>query len=127
MSEKGEDAPRREHGEGRRRRSPELRTDRRTGAFIAASVEGKAGGVSRRRTGQAEQRHGLWAVGAPSGLEPDPGGAGQVDNGSERESNRGGAWFVFEKWVLGDFPGGPAVSTWCSHCRGPGFDPWLGN
>jgi len=23
--------------------------------------------------------------------------------------------------------GGPAVRTWCSHCRDPGFDPWLGN
>ena len=27
----------------------------------------------------------------------------------------------------GDFPGGPAVKTPRSQCRGPGFDPWLGN
>ena len=26
-----------------------------------------------------------------------------------------------------DFPGGPAVKTLCSQCRGPGFDPWSGN
>lgn len=25
------------------------------------------------------------------------------------------------------FPGGPGVSTWCFHCQGPGFNPWLGN
>ena len=24
-------------------------------------------------------------------------------------------------------PGGPLVTTLCFHCRGPGFDPWLGN
>ena len=26
-----------------------------------------------------------------------------------------------------DFPGGPAAKTLCSQCRGPGFNPWLGN
>ena len=26
-----------------------------------------------------------------------------------------------------DFPGGPAVKTLRSQCRGPGFDPWSGN
>ena len=26
-----------------------------------------------------------------------------------------------------DFPGGPVAKTPCSQCRGPGFDPWLGN
>ena len=26
-----------------------------------------------------------------------------------------------------DFPGGPAVKTLHSQCRGPGFDPWSGN
>ena len=25
-----------------------------------------------------------------------------------------------------DFPGGPVVKTPCFHCRGHGFDPWLG-
>ena len=27
----------------------------------------------------------------------------------------------------GDCPGGPVAKTLCSQCRGPGFDPWLGN
>ena len=27
----------------------------------------------------------------------------------------------------GDFPGGPVGKTTCSQCRGPRFDPWLGN
>ena len=27
----------------------------------------------------------------------------------------------------GDFPGGPAAKTLCTHFRGPGFDPWPGN
>ena len=26
-----------------------------------------------------------------------------------------------------DFPDSPMVKTPCSHCRGPGLDPWLGN
>ena len=26
-----------------------------------------------------------------------------------------------------DFPGGPVVSTPCSHCSRRGFDPWLEN
>ena len=26
-----------------------------------------------------------------------------------------------------DFPGGPAVKTLCSQCRGPRFNPWSGN
>ena len=26
-----------------------------------------------------------------------------------------------------EFPGGPVAKTPCSRCRGPGFDPWLGN
>ena len=26
-----------------------------------------------------------------------------------------------------DFPGGPVVENPGSQCRGPGFDPWLGN
>ena len=25
------------------------------------------------------------------------------------------------------FPGGPVAKILCSQCRGPGFDPWLGN
>ena len=28
---------------------------------------------------------------------------------------------------LGELPGSPVVRTPCFHCRGPGFDPWLGN
>ena len=31
------------------------------------------------------------------------------------------------KSETGDFPGGPVVETLCFHCRGRGFDPWLGN
>ena len=27
----------------------------------------------------------------------------------------------------GDFPGGPVAKTLHSHCRGPRFDPWLGD
>ena len=30
------------------------------------------------------------------------------------------------KHLSRDFPGGPAVKTLCSQCRGPRFDPWLG-
>ena len=30
-------------------------------------------------------------------------------------------------FYLGEFPGSPVVRTPHSHCRGPGFDPWLGN
>ena len=26
-----------------------------------------------------------------------------------------------------DFPGGQVVKTQCFHCRGCGFNPWLGN
>ena len=33
-------------------------------------------------------------------------------------------WFKRPGW---DFPGGPGVRTPCCHCRGHGFDPWLGN
>ena len=29
--------------------------------------------------------------------------------------------------ATGDFPGGPVVKTLRFHCRGHGFDPWLGN
>ena len=31
------------------------------------------------------------------------------------------------KTKIRDFPGGPVVKTLCFHCRGQGFDPWLGN
>ena len=34
------------------------------------------------------------------------------------------------KWIqesIRDFPGGPVVEIPRSHCRGHGFDPWLGN
>ena len=31
------------------------------------------------------------------------------------------------KKAEGGFPGGPVANTLCSQCRGPGFDPWLGN
>ena len=34
---------------------------------------------------------------------------------------------VFEISRVGDIPGGPAIKTLCFHCRGHGFDPWLGN
>ena len=34
---------------------------------------------------------------------------------------------TYKKKTSGDFPGGPAVKTPCSQCRGPGFDPWSGN
>ena len=32
-----------------------------------------------------------------------------------------------KRYVHGDFPGGPVVRTAHFHCRGYGFDPWLGN
>ena len=32
-----------------------------------------------------------------------------------------------EKWCSRGFPGGTVVKTPCSHRRGPGFDPQLGN
>ena len=42
--------------------------------------------------------------------------------------------WCWDNWIstsrrvkLGDFPGGPVVGTQCSHCRGPGFDPWFRN
>ena len=37
------------------------------------------------------------------------------------------ACFCSRVTVSWEFPGGPAVRTPSSHCRGPGFDPWLGN
>ena len=30
------------------------------------------------------------------------------------------------EYGLGEFPGGPVVRTLHFHCRGLGFDPWLG-
>ena len=32
-----------------------------------------------------------------------------------------------ENSECGEFPGGLVVRTAGSHCRGPGFNPWLGN
>ena len=29
--------------------------------------------------------------------------------------------------MYGNFPGGPVARIMCFHCRGHGFDPWLGN
>ena len=37
---------------------------------------------------------------------------------SQVASQENGAW---------DFPGGPVVNPRYFHCRGHGFDPWLGN
>ena len=34
---------------------------------------------------------------------------------------------VWWEMTGGEFPGGPMLRTWCFHCCGPGFDPWLGN
>ena len=31
------------------------------------------------------------------------------------------------KEKMKDFHGGPVAKTFCSQCRGPGFDPWSGN
>ena len=31
------------------------------------------------------------------------------------------------KTTMREFLGGPAVRTPCFHCRGQGFDPWLGD
>ena len=48
-------------------------------------------------------------------------------------SYNGFVWFQYQdnagliKWVSWDFPGGAVLKTPCSQCRGPGFDPWLGN
>ena len=32
---------------------------------------------------------------------------------------------MFQKFTLGDLPGGPVVKTLRSQCRGPGSNPWL--
>jgi len=34
---------------------------------------------------------------------------------------------VDPKWILREFPGGPVVSTQCSHSQGPRFNPWSRN
>ena len=44
------------------------------------------------------------------------GGEGQEDTFSQ-----------LEKGLSGGFPGDPGAETPSSQCRGPGFDPWLGN
>ena len=31
------------------------------------------------------------------------------------------------RWICGEFPGGPVVRTQRFHCSGPTFNPWLGN
>ena len=31
------------------------------------------------------------------------------------------------RWLCGEFPGGPVVRTQRFHCSGPMFNPWLGN
>ena len=38
-------------------------------------------------------------------------------------------WVALVKFKrrLWDFPVGPVAKTLCPQCRGPGFDPWLGN
>ena len=35
-------------------------------------------------------------------------------------------YLMFKKKRSRDFPGGPVVKTPLFHCRGHGFDPWLG-
>ena len=34
---------------------------------------------------------------------------------------------VLEWGAIAFSPGGPVVRIWCSHCQGPGLDPWSGN
>ena len=34
---------------------------------------------------------------------------------------------TFKRVHIRDYPGGLLVKTLCFHCRGHGFDPWLGN
>ena len=36
-------------------------------------------------------------------------------------------YYSYFKKEKRDFPGGPAVGTPCSQCRGPRFDRWSGN
>ena len=36
-------------------------------------------------------------------------------------------WNKHEQCNVREFPGGPVVRTLSFQCRGPGFDPWLGN
>ena len=44
-------------------------------------------------------------------------------------------WFIYtmeyysviKKERNSDFPSGPVAKTLHTQCRGPGFDPWLGN
>ena len=49
---------------------------------------------------------------------------------SYKESNRSN-WIHLKapnsKTFFRDFPGGPVVKTLHFHCRGHGFDAWLGN
>ena len=33
---------------------------------------------------------------------------------------------LYLNWI-GNFSDGPVAKTLCSQCRGPGFNPWLGN
>ena len=35
-------------------------------------------------------------------------------------------WNFITLNAYGEFPGGPVVKTPCFHCRGHGFDHWLG-
>ena len=42
-------------------------------------------------------------------------------------SNPSNWQYATNVWNPWDFPGGPVGKTPCSHCRGPGFDPWSGN
>ena len=34
---------------------------------------------------------------------------------------------VHRTMVCQEFSGSLVVRTWCFYCRGPGFNPWLGN
>ena len=46
---------------------------------------------------------------------------------SDYEGDQGQDLVLLRKIFGGVFPGGPVVRTQCSHCRGQGFDPGLGN
>ena len=106
--------------------APDMRTgarERLTGDPAPASqkqpLKCKAQGSRLKKKRTRESPHspqarlfGRWVPGGPSFLSPRPFLSPVI--GMDHE-------------VTGDFPGGPVGRTQHFHCRGPRFDPWLGN
>ena len=45
----------------------------------------------------------------------------------QREDKELGFGLIVFEMAQRDLPGSPVGKTLCSQCRGPRFDPWLGN